>query len=92
MNKADLLKSIKSQRRLIEDAVANLATIEKIAKQLPDGTINTAQLKSALDSAFLRRLRFVVEFPFPAPAEQRKMWEMVSPQSHKNDHTDDPLL
>ena len=35
--------------------------------------------KSALDQAFLRRLRFVVEFPFPAAAERRKMWEKAFP-------------
>ena len=30
--------------------------------------------KSALDSAFLRRLRFVVDFLFPAVADRRRLW------------------
>jgi hypothetical protein len=35
--------------------------------------------KSALDPAFLRRLRFLVNFPFPGPAERRAIWERVLP-------------
>lgn len=30
--------------------------------------------KSALDSAFLRRLRFIVNFPFPSPKERKLIW------------------
>ena len=41
--------------------------------------ILATNVKNALDTAFLRRLRFVVEFPFPAPAERRRMWERVFP-------------
>ncbi|HEX5870550.1 MAG TPA: ATP-binding protein, partial [Longimicrobium sp.] len=41
--------------------------------------ILATNVKSALDTAFLRRLRFVVEFPFPAPAERRRMWERAFP-------------
>jgi hypothetical protein len=35
--------------------------------------------RSALDTAFLRRLRFVVTFPFPGPVERRAIWEKVFP-------------
>lgn len=41
--------------------------------------ILATNMKSALDPAFLRRLRFVVEFPFPAPAERRRIWERAFP-------------
>jgi len=41
--------------------------------------ILTTNLRSALDSAFLRRLRFVVNFPFPAPAERKAIWESAFP-------------
>jgi SpoVK/Ycf46/Vps4 family AAA+-type ATPase len=37
-------------------------------------------MKSALDSAFLRRLRFVVNFPFPGPAERGAIWQKVFPR------------
>jgi MoxR-like ATPase len=36
-------------------------------------------LKSALDPAFLRRLRFLVNFPYPGVAERRAIWERVFP-------------
>jgi ATP-dependent 26S proteasome regulatory subunit len=35
--------------------------------------------RSALDSAFLRRLRFVIEFPFPSADDRRRIWERVFP-------------
>jgi hypothetical protein len=41
--------------------------------------ILTTNLKDSIDQAFLRRLRFIVQFPFPdAPARQR-IWERVFP-------------
>ena len=36
--------------------------------------------KSALDQAFMRRLRFVVEFPFPGVPERRAIWQRVFPE------------
>ncbi len=41
--------------------------------------ILATNMKSALDPAFVRRLRFIVNFPFPAPAERRRIWERVFP-------------
>ena len=41
--------------------------------------ILATNMKSALDSAFLRRLRFIVNFPFPGPAERQAIWEKVFP-------------
>ena len=41
--------------------------------------ILATNMKSALDPAFVRRLRFIVTFPYPGPAERRRMWERVFP-------------
>jgi len=41
--------------------------------------ILTTNLRDALDVAFLRRLRFVVEFPFPDPAQRRELWRRAFP-------------
>ncbi|MEU6066881.1 ATP-binding protein [Streptomyces sp. NPDC047082] len=38
-------------------------------------------LRAALDPAFLRRLRFVVEFPVPGEEERRRLWEAAFPDS-----------
>jgi SpoVK/Ycf46/Vps4 family AAA+-type ATPase len=39
----------------------------------------TTNLKNALDDAFLRRLRFVVSFPFPAMAQRALIWRRAFP-------------
>ena len=39
--------------------------------------ILATNMKGALDTAFLRRLRFIVNFPFPAVADRRRLWEKV---------------
>ncbi len=41
--------------------------------------ILTTNLPEALDQAFLRRLAFIVRFPFPSPAQREAMWERVFP-------------
>ena len=41
--------------------------------------ILTTNMRSALDTAFLRRLRFVVEFPFPDVAQREEIWRRVMP-------------
>jgi SpoVK/Ycf46/Vps4 family AAA+-type ATPase len=41
--------------------------------------ILATNMKSALDSAFLRRLRFIVNFPFPGPTERQAIWRKMFP-------------
>jgi ATPase family associated with various cellular activities (AAA)/Winged helix domain, variant len=41
--------------------------------------ILTTNLESALDQAFMRRLRFVVRFPFPDAAQRREIWQRTFP-------------
>jgi Winged helix domain, variant/ATPase family associated with various cellular activities (AAA) len=41
--------------------------------------ILATNMKSALDTAFMRRLRFVIDFPFPGVAERRLIWQKVFP-------------
>jgi len=43
--------------------------------------ILTTNLKSTLDPAFLRRLRFVVTFPFPDAAQREAIWRRVFPEA-----------
>ena len=39
--------------------------------------ILATNMKSALDTAFIRRLRFVVNFSFPSVADRRRLWSKV---------------
>ena len=41
--------------------------------------ILTTNMKEALDSAFLRRIRFVVQFPFPDLTERLEIWRRMFP-------------
>jgi hypothetical protein len=41
--------------------------------------ILTTNMKEALDPAFLRRLRFVVQFPFPDQALRTEIWRRIFP-------------
>jgi hypothetical protein len=41
--------------------------------------ILATNMKSAMDNAFLRRLRFIVNFPFPGMAEREAIWRKVFP-------------
>ena len=43
--------------------------------------ILTTNMKSALDSAFLRRLRFIVQFPFPDAAQRAEIWRRIFPSN-----------
>jgi ATP-dependent 26S proteasome regulatory subunit len=45
-------------------------------------------MKSALDTAFMRRLRFIVNFPFPGPGERKMIWEKVFPQQAPKEELD----
>jgi ATP-dependent 26S proteasome regulatory subunit len=42
--------------------------------------ILTTNLKSALDTAFLRRIRFIVQFAFPDAAQRAEIWRRVFPR------------
>ena len=41
--------------------------------------ILATNMKSSLDTAFVRRLRFIVNFNFPGVSERRRMWQQVFP-------------
>jgi hypothetical protein len=41
--------------------------------------ILATNMKGALDGAFMRRLRFIVNFQFPGQAERRQIWEKALP-------------
>jgi hypothetical protein len=42
--------------------------------------ILTTNMKSALDKAFMRRLRFVVQFPFPDAVQRAEIWRRAFPE------------
>jgi len=43
-------------------------------------TVLATNMKSALDTAFLRRIRFVVNFPFPDAVRRAEIWRRIFPE------------
>jgi SpoVK/Ycf46/Vps4 family AAA+-type ATPase len=43
-------------------------------------TIVTTNMRHAIDPAFLRRFRFVIDFPMPSEGERLKLWQQVFPE------------
>jgi hypothetical protein len=42
--------------------------------------ILTTNMRGALDNAFLRRLRFIITFPFPDPQQRAEIWRRAFPK------------
>jgi ATP-dependent 26S proteasome regulatory subunit len=50
--------------------------------------ILTTNMKAALDQAFQRRLRFVIQFPFPDAAQREAIWRKSFPAATPIDELD----
>ena len=82
-DEADALFGSRTEVRDSHDRYANLE-INYLLQRMEDYTglaILATNRRAALDNAFLRRLRFIVEFPFPGPDDRRSIWERVFPQA-----------
>ncbi|MBD0372205.1 MAG: ATP-binding protein [Pyrinomonadaceae bacterium] len=81
-DEADALYGKRSEVKDSHDRYANIE-INYLLQRLEayNGlAILATNLKSALDQAFMRRLRFVVNFPFPGPAERMEIWRKAFPE------------
>jgi len=54
--------------------------------------ILTTNMKSSIDGAFVRRLRYVVEFPFPDRESREEIWRRVLPKTAPIEGVDPVLL
>ncbi len=54
--------------------------------------ILTTNMKNALDNAFLRRIRFVVQFPYPEAAQRSEIWRRAFPAGTPTEGLDLPKL
>jgi hypothetical protein len=54
--------------------------------------ILTTNMKEALDPAFLRRLRFMVQFPFPDQSQRAEIWRRIFPQRTPTERLDIEVL
>jgi hypothetical protein len=50
--------------------------------------ILTTNMRNVLDSAFLRRLRFIVQFPFPDGTQRSEIWRRIFPSGTPTENID----
>ncbi len=82
-DEADALFGKRSEVRDAHDRYANIEVnylLQRMEAYAGLAVLAT-NMKSAIDQAFMRRLRFVVTFPFPGRLERTRMWERAFPDS-----------
>ncbi|MGB6691941.1 MAG: ATP-binding protein [Terracidiphilus sp.] len=80
-DEADALFGKRSQVRDSHDRYANLE-VSYLLQRMESYrgiAILTTNMQNALDQAFQRRLRFVVQFPFPDAPSRERIWRKVFP-------------
>jgi len=78
-DEADALFGKRSEVKDSHDRYANIE-INYLLQRMENYrglAILATNIKSALDKAFVRRLRFIVDFPFPGIEERKQIWRKV---------------
>ncbi|MBD2245318.1 ATP-binding protein [Nostoc sp. FACHB-888] len=80
-DEADALFGKRSDVKDSHDRYANVEVSYLLQRMesYPGLAILTTNLKSSLDVAFMRRLRFVVQFPFPDTTQRAEIWRRIFP-------------
>ena len=80
-DEADALFGKRSEVRDSHDRYANIEVSYLLQRMecYRGLAILTSNMKSALDTAFLRRIRFVVQFPWPDVEQREAIWRRVFP-------------
>lgn len=80
-DEADALFGKRSDVKDSQDRHANIE-VSYLLQRMEDYqglAILTTNLKDSLDSAFMRRLRFIIEFPFPNAEQRQEIWSKTFP-------------
>jgi hypothetical protein len=80
-DEADALFGKRTEVRDSHDRYANIEVNYLLQRMESYGglAVLATNMKSALDPAFLRRIRFVVDFPFSGPVERKLIWQKAFP-------------
>jgi ATPase family associated with various cellular activities (AAA) len=81
-DEADALFGKRSEVKDSHDRYANIEVsyLLQLMESYRGLAILTTNMKQALDPAFKRRIRFVVQFPFPEASERAEIWRRVFPR------------
>jgi ATPase family associated with various cellular activities (AAA) len=93
-DEADALFGKRSEVKDSHDRYANLevAYLLQRIEEHRGLVLLTTNLRESLDPAFLRRLRFVVEFPFPDRSCRAEMWRRAIPAQTPTGRLDPEIL
>lgn len=93
-DEADALFGKRSEVKDSHDRYANIEISYLLQKmeEYRGLAILTTNMGEAIDSAFLRRIRFIVRFPLPDAAQRREIWQRVWPQGVPQNGLDFQLL
>ncbi|HRW50519.1 MAG TPA: ATP-binding protein [Caldilinea sp.] len=89
-DEADALFGKRSEVKDSHDRYANIE-VSYLLQQMESYrglAILTTNMLGAFDNAFLRRIRFVVQFPAPTPAERAAIWARIFPPATPTDELD----
>ena len=80
-DEADSLFAKRTEVKTSNDRYANIGTSYLLQRMESYSglAILTTNLKKEMDSAFMRRIRFAVQFPFPDQLSRRQIWEKMFP-------------
>ncbi len=89
-DEADALFGKRSEVKDSHDRYANIevAYLLQRVEAYRGLAILTTNMRGALDRAFLRRIRFVVTFPFPDAAARERIWRLQMPPQAPTDAID----
>jgi SpoVK/Ycf46/Vps4 family AAA+-type ATPase len=93
-DEADALFGKRSEVRDSHDRYANIE-VNYLLQRMEDYrglAILATNMKSQMDQAFMRRLRFLVDFPLPDPIQRLRIWQMVFPANALVDELDYAFL
>jgi SpoVK/Ycf46/Vps4 family AAA+-type ATPase len=81
-DEADALFGKRSEVSDSHDRYANIevAYLLQRMEQYPGAVILATNFKRNIDDAFIRRLDFVVDFPFPEPDDRKRIWRLLLPR------------
>ena len=81
-DEADALLGKRSTVKDAHDRYANteVAYLLQKMEEYPGISILTTNLRQNIDEAFTRRMRFIIEFPFPEDEDRLRIWHTVWPR------------
>jgi SpoVK/Ycf46/Vps4 family AAA+-type ATPase len=93
-DEADALFGKRSDVKDSHDRYANMevAYLLQRMETYPGLAILTTNLKNSIDQAFLRRIRFIVQFPFPDANQRAEIWRRVFPARMPKEGVDEVKL